>query len=90
MSQYSCKFLVTGKVQRVGFRFHTAHEALKRGLTGYARNQNDGSVEVLACGDKEMVTQLERWLQKGPQLAHVIKVEKAEVEWQWLSDFKPY
>lgn len=90
MSQKSVKFTVKGKVQRVGFRFHTAHTALKFGLTGYARNQADGSVEVLACGEEDKVNALAKWLETGPQLARVDSVERVETQWQELSDFKMY
>ncbi|MGF1902510.1 acylphosphatase [Aliivibrio sifiae] len=90
MSQKSVQFTVKGKVQQVGFRFHTAHTALKLGLTGYARNQNDGSVEVLACGEESKVNELEEWLHTGPQLARVESVEKIDTQWQELFDFKMY
>ncbi|MDD9155549.1 acylphosphatase [Aliivibrio sp. S4TY2] len=90
MSQKSVKFSVKGKVQRVGFRFHTAHTALKLGLTGYARNQTDGSVEVLACGEEEKINALAEWLRVGPQLARVNSLEQVETQWQELSDFKMY
>ncbi|PQJ89399.1 acylphosphatase [Aliivibrio sifiae] len=90
MSQKSVKFTVKGKVQRVGFRFHTAHTALKLGLTGYARNQADGSVEVLACGEESNVKKLAEWLKTGPQLARVDSIEQVETQWQTLSDFKMY
>lgn len=90
MSQKSFKFSVKGKVQRVGFRFHTAHTALKLDLVGYARNQADGSVEVLACGEEDKVKALEEWLNTGPQLARVDSVEQVETQWQELSDFKMY
>lgn len=90
MSQKSFKFTVKGKVQRVGFRFHTAHMALKLDLVGYARNQADGSVEVLACGEEDKVRALAEWLKTGPQLARVDSVEQVETQWQELSDFKMY
>lgn len=41
---------VYGRVQGVGFRYTTQHEAQRLGLTGYAKNMDDGSVEVVACG----------------------------------------
>jgi AraC-like DNA-binding protein len=49
-----------GSVQGVGFRYSTQREALRLGLTGYARNLDDGSVEVLACGKKS------RWRHLSP------------------------
>ncbi len=90
MSQKAVKFLVKGKVQGVGFRFHTAHEGLKLGLTGYARNQADGSVEVLACGDESQIKVLADWLMIGPRLSRVDSLEQVETQWQTLSDFKMY
>ena len=44
---------VHGLVQGVGFRYSTQREALQLGLTGYARNMDDGSVEVVACGEAD-------------------------------------
>lgn len=55
MSQICVKASIKGRVQGVGFRFHTAHEGLKCGLTGYAKNLPNGSVEVLACGMKRQL-----------------------------------
>lgn len=76
MSQKSFKFSVKGKVQRVGFRFHTAHEAIKLGLTGYARNQQDGSVEVFACGDEDNIEKLALWLKKDLSFQESIQSRK--------------
>lgn len=69
------KCWVHGIVQGVGFRYSTQREALKLGLTGYARNLDDGSVEVLACGEDGQVEQLVAWLKAGgPRSARVDKV----------------
>ncbi|MCW2095582.1 acylphosphatase [Lelliottia sp. 489] len=66
---------VHGTVQGVGFRYSTQREALQLGLTGYARNMDDGSVEVVACGDAEQVEKLVAWLKAGgPRSARVEKV----------------
>ena len=62
-------------VQGVGFRYSTQHEAQKLGVTGYARNLDDGSVEVVACGDEHAVNQLIAWLKAGgPRSARVERV----------------
>lgn len=53
---------VHGTVQGVGFRYNTQREALQLGLTGYARNLDDGSVEVVACGEADNIEQLIAWL----------------------------
>ena len=66
---------VYGRVQGVGFRYTTQHEAQRLGLTGYAKNMDDGSVEVVACGDSEQVEQLMKWLKAGgPRSARVDRV----------------
>ena len=66
---------VHGRVQGVGFRYTTQHEATRLGVTGYARNLDDGSVEVLACGEAEQVEKLIAWLKAGgPRSARVDKV----------------
>jgi acylphosphatase len=67
--------LVTGRVQGVFYRASTREQALARGVTGYARNLPDGSVEVLACGDPSAVAELCAWLWEGPPMAEVVRVE---------------
>ena len=88
MSQVCVKALIKGMVQGVGFRYHTAHEGLKRGLTGYARNLPDGGVEVLACGHEEKVSELLHWLNTGPRMSRVDSVETEEVEWRHIDGFE--
>ena len=65
------RFVVRGCVQGVFFRASTREQALLHGVTGYAKNQADGSVEVLASGATEALEKLERWLQQGPPAASV-------------------
>lgn len=66
---------VYGRVQGVGFRYTTQHEAQRLGLAGYAKNMNDGSVEVVACGESDRVEQLMKWLKAGgPSSARVDRV----------------
>ena len=75
MSTVSIAAWVYGMVQGVGFRFSTQHQATALGLTGYAKNLDDGSVEVVACGEQEKVDQLLAWLKQGdPKHAQVDRV----------------
>ena len=75
MSTVSIAAWVYGMVQGVGFRFSTQHQATALGLTGYAKNLDDGSVEVVACGEQEKVEQLLVWLKAGgPTHARVYRV----------------
>lgn len=66
---YRC--LVEGRVQGVYFRGATREQALRLGVTGYARNLPDGRVEVLACGSPAAVARLCEWLRSGPPMARV-------------------
>ena len=76
------RFIVSGRVQGVFFRASAREEALRLGITGFARNLDDGCVEVLACGSDEALAALERWLQHGPRLAQVsaVKREAADID----------
>jgi len=65
------RFVVSGRVQGVGFRYFTQEAALREGVTGWVRNLPDGQVEALAEGDAEAVTRVERALRSGPRGARV-------------------
>ncbi len=71
------RFWISGRVQGVWFRAGTREQALALGLSGYARNLLDGRVEVLAQGEPAALDALQRWLQRGPPLA---RVERVDVE----------
>ena len=81
------KFIVSGRVQGVFFRASTRTEAMRLGLTGYAKNLSDGSVEVLACGDASALDELQRWLHIGPPAASVESVKRSQVEESVPRDF---
>ena len=70
------RFRIEGHVQGVWFRESTRQQAGLHGVTGYARNCPDGSVEVLACGTESALLLLRDWLDKGPPMARVSKVEE--------------
>jgi acylphosphatase len=72
------RFTVTGHVQGVGFRWFVARHARSLGLSGYARNLEDGRVEVVAIGDEPALVRLEELLRSGPANAQVTGVERAE------------
>lgn len=79
MASIAKQFLITGKVQQVGFRAHTQRQAERLGITGYARNLADGRVEVWAEGDRDGLQALLAWLQHGPTEAKVDEVVTIEV-----------
>lgn len=65
---------VRGKVQGVYFRASTRTEALALGLIGYAVNNDDGSVTVVAEGSDAAIQQLLTWLASGPEQAEVVEL----------------
>ncbi len=72
----ACRFLVAGRVQGVGYRYYAARAAQALGVSGFARNLPDGSVEVLAEGDEAALGALEARLREGPSFARVENVER--------------
>ncbi len=79
---------VEGKVQGVWFRASTEKKATELGVTGWARNLPDGRVEVMACGEKEKISELHEWLKHGPELAKVTGLSYEELPWQEFARFE--
>ncbi|MCF7984854.1 MAG: acylphosphatase [Thiohalocapsa sp.] len=78
---------VAGRVQGVFFRASAREEALRLGLTGYARNLPDGRVEVMACGDADALGAMREWLRHGPPQADVSGVACEPVEPRGFAGF---
>lgn len=72
----AARFFIRGKVQGVWFRASTREQARALGLRGYARNLDDGRVEVLVAGDTAALETLARWLRQGPPAARVEAVDR--------------
>lgn len=66
---------IHGHVQGVSFRYYARQRAAALGLSGWVRNQPDGTVEAEAQGPEEAVDQFVAWAQEGPSLARVHHVE---------------
>jgi acylphosphatase len=81
------RFLVSGKVQGVFFRASTREQALRLGLSGSARNLDDGRVEVIASGNVQSLEVLARWLRESPALAKVTGVDRQDWEGPVPRDF---
>lgn len=71
--------LVSGRVQGVSFRAHTAAVARELGLVGWVRNLDDGRVEAVAEGPRDTVEAWIAWARRGPPLASVTAVD---VRWE--------
>ena len=74
------RITVIGRVQGVWFRGATAQRARSLGVSGHARNLDDGSVEVLAAGPAGAVAALIEWLWQGPPAAQVTDLRVDEPE----------
>jgi acylphosphatase len=71
------RFVVSGRVQRVGFRYFTAEAAKAEGLGGWVRNLPDGRVEAVAEGEAAAVDRFAARLRGGPPGS---RVERVDVE----------
>ena len=71
------RYVITGLVQGVGFRFFAEDAARREGVTGFVRNLDSGQVEAVAEGDAEAVARFERAIRQGPPVA---RVEDMEIE----------
>ncbi len=66
---------IYGSVQGVFYRHSAKKEAEKLGITGFARNEPDGTVYIEAEGEEKDLEKFLGWCRKGPSLAQVQKVE---------------
>jgi acylphosphatase len=78
---------VSGRVQGVYFRASARREALRLGLTGFARNDPDGSVTIEIEGDEPALERFVAWCHEGPPRARVERVEVREGESEGYRDF---
>jgi acylphosphatase len=69
------RFVISGHVQGVGFRWFTQDTARREGVAGWVRNLADGRVEAIVEGDEESVTRVERAIRTGPRGARIERVE---------------
>jgi acylphosphatase len=74
------RYVVRGRVQGVGFRWFVEREARTLGVAGWVRNRADGTVEVLATGSKDQLSNLHSRLREGPRAARVDDVQVSEAE----------
>jgi len=80
---------VSGRVQGVGFRWHTARCAEHRKITGWVRNLYDGRVELMAEGEKDLIEHFFNEMIHGPSLSQVIDydIETEEIEKHQYTSF---
>ena len=71
------KFIISGSVQGVGYRFFAERCANQLGISGYVKNCWDGTVEVYAVGDETSLEEFKRHLAEGPRSARVTGVRES-------------
>lgn len=76
--QSSLHLVIHGEVQGVFFRAGAQGEARRLGISGWVKNNPDGSVELLAEGEPQKLQALLSWCKKGPAGAGV---ERVDEEW---------
>ncbi|MFH1182276.1 MAG: acylphosphatase [Candidatus Woesearchaeota archaeon] len=74
------KIIVSGRVQGVFYRNFAKLEAEKLGISGFARNLRDGTVEIIAEGGEKALEQLKKQLWKGPTMSFVKNVITSETD----------
>lgn len=78
---------IIGRVQGVGYRAWTVHEAMRRNVRGWVRNRRDGSVEALIIGEADAIAGMVAACRMGPSLAQVIDVRPRLAEDDGSTDF---
>ncbi len=76
----SYRIIVSGIVQGVFFRYSAKKTAAQLGLKGFARNMDNGDVEIVIEGSDPPVRNFIEWCRKGPTGAHVDSVNTEELE----------
>jgi acylphosphatase len=80
MSMKHCRITVSGKVQGVYFRDTAKRRAIRLGISGYARNEPDGTVYIEAEGNDQAMAQFIEWCHEGSRQAVVEAVAVTEAE----------
>jgi acylphosphatase len=86
--QQTRRYVISGRVQGVGFRWFVEREAAQSGLTGWVRNCSNGDVEVMATGTPDQLRALRNKLQEGPRAARVDHVSEARADLLQSSSFR--
>jgi acylphosphatase len=72
-------FIVSGRVQGVGFRFFVNRAAAVEGLHGWVRNRADGRLEIQAEGEADALERFERHVRHGPPGSRVDELDIADI-----------
>ena len=87
MAKVCMKAFVSGRVQGVSYRASTRKKAQSLDVTGWAKNLDDGRVEVMLCGEDDAVENVVSWLSEGPPLSRVSEVTTERWDWHEYKGF---
>jgi acylphosphatase len=82
------RVVIHGRVQGVFFRDTLRRMAQSRSVSGWVRNNDDGTVEAVFEGERDAVASMRRFAGEGPDGASVERVEEFEEEPEGLQDFR--
>jgi acylphosphatase len=82
------RLIVHGDVQGVFYRDSTRHAARNEGVSGWAANRSDGSVEVVLEGPADAVESVVGYCRRGPSSADVESVDEHKETPEGLTGFK--
>jgi acylphosphatase len=74
----SRRFVISGRVQGVGFRYFVQSAAVRESIRGWVRNLDDGRVETAGAGEPDAMERFERAIRQGPPASRVDRVEVDE------------
>jgi len=74
------RWLLSGRVQGVGFRHYTLGQARRLGVVGWVRNLPDGRVEIRVAGDPQEVATFRERIEQGPRWGRVDRLEEEAIE----------
>lgn len=73
------RFIISGFVQGVGFRYFVLRAAARHQVLGTVRNLEDGRVEVMAEGERAAIEEFKQDLATGPMLANVTDLDETDL-----------
>lgn len=81
-------YLVSGRVQGIGFREWVRRTARAHGVRGWVRNREDGRVEAVATAEAEVLERFEAVLRAGSAISRIESLETSDVEETLFADFE--
>ena len=84
----SIKLIISGKVQGVFFRANVINKAVELGLKGYAKNLSNGTVEVIAQGDEEKISELVNFIKRNPGKSVIDNIKITETNSEKFKNFE--